>query len=58
MAHVWSFAKKIFCLPEANSEIIIRGYRELSCQIILRNESQTENTKYFTTKRTLALDLL
>lgn len=38
---------KIFCRLEANSEKIMLGYREFYCQIILGNESQTENTKYF-----------
>ena len=58
MVQMWSFVTKIFCLPEANSEIIILGYREFSCQVILGNGSQTENTKYFTNIGTLALDLL
>lgn len=58
MVQMWSFATKIFCLPEANSEGIVLGYREFSCQIILRNESQTENTKYFTNIGTVKFDLL
>lgn len=55
---MWSFATKTFCLPEANNEIIILGYREFSYRIILGNESETHNTKYFTNTGTLALDLL
>lgn len=55
---MWSFATKIFCLPEANNEIIILGYREFSYHIILGNESETDNTKYFTNIGTLTLDLL
>lgn len=51
MVQMWSFATKIFCLPEANSERIVWGYREFSCQIIQGNENQTENTKHFTNIR-------
>jgi len=55
---MWSFTTKILCHPEANSEIIIMGFRDLTCQVILGHESQTENTKYFTSIGTLAFNLL
>jgi len=58
MVQMWSFTTKILCHPEANSEIIIMGFRDLTCQVILGHESQTENTKYFTSIGTLAFNLL